>query len=230
MARGQSEPTALGTGAAESAPSSLWGKCRPLAQCRVVFARGEQARGWEDTGQNWSLCWDLSARRAKAAGVVAAPGPGQRHGAPGAVQLCRPRAPRLLASVRLAGHAGHVCLPLMPLPPAPVAPGTAVLRAEVCLQTWSRLACAHQPGQRLGGAHAEGWVGLWGRLGGRRREAGWARAAGPGLSATGGALAVERVDLGPVFSVQCQMAGLPGTLPRLTERGALGRALPSGLP
>ena len=65
---------------------------------------------------------------------------------------------------------------------------------------------------------------------GLMRQAGWARAAGPGCPATGGALAGERVDLGPVFSIQRQMAGLPGALPRLTECGALGRALPSGLP
>ena len=138
------------------------GSAGPWPSVERSLPEESRPRGWEDAGQNWSLCWDLSAHRAKAAGVVAAPGPGQRHGAPGAVQLCRPRAPWLLAPERLASHAGRVCLPLMPLPPAPVAPRTAVLRAEVCLQTWSRLACAHQPGQRLV------W-GSCGRLGGRGR-------------------------------------------------------------
>lgn len=232
MARGQSEPTALGTGAAESAPSSLWGKCRPLAQCRVVFAKGEQAQGREFAGQNWSLCWDLFALRAEAAGVVAALGPGQRRGAPGAVQLCRPRAPRLLAPVRLAGRSGHVRLPLS----APAAcsrgsrdsraPGGGVpadlVAAALCTPDWPEAGLG--PMRKAGWARAGGWVGLWGRLGGCGQ---------PGLGAQPreGPLqwSVWTWGLCLAFSER-QTAGLPRALPKLTERGALGRPLPPGLP
>lgn len=117
--------------------------------------------------------------------------------------------PQPLAPVRLAGCTGHVRLPLG----APVAPRRAVLRAEVCVQTWS-LTGLCTPACEEAGVEPGG-------------KAGWAR-AGPGRSGTGGAFAVQRVHSGPTVSVQRQAAGLPAALPRLTERGALGRALLPG--
>lgn len=89
-----------------------------------------------------------------------------------------------------------------------------MLWAEVCVQTWSLTGLCTP-------ACAEAGVGPVGK-------AGWARAAGPGHSGTGGAFAVEHVDSGPMVSVQRQAASLPTALPRLTERGALGRALLPG--
>lgn len=86
-----------------------------------------------------------------------------------------------------------------------------MLQAEACVQTWSWPAWAHQPGRRLA------W-GPWGRLGGRRRQ-------GLGAQAWEGPLRWSEWTRGRV-SVQRQAAGLPAALPRLGERGALGRALP----
>ena len=88
-----------------------------------------------------------------------------------------------------------------------------MFRAEVCVQTWS-LTGLCTPACEEAGVEPGG-------------KAGWAR-AGPGRSGTGGAFAVKHVDSGPTVSVQRQAAGLPAALPRLTERGALGRALLPG--
>ena len=95
LARGQSEPTALGTGAAESAPSSLWGKCRPLAQCRAVIARGEQAPG---VGGRW-------AELESVLGPVCPPCQGSRGGGsagPGAETWGAGGGPALQATCTLA--------------------------------------------------------------------------------------------------------------------------------